>query len=66
MCIRDRRGVGRKERPRPEACLICSKTASTMGIIMEAVAVLEIHMDRNHVGSISPSITLDTQASTLV
>ena len=35
-------------------------------IIMEAVAVLEIQMDRNHVDSISPSITLDTQANTLV
>ena len=37
-----------------------------MGIIMEAVAVLEIHIDRNHVGNINPSITLGTQANTHV
>ena len=31
--------------------------ASTMGTIMEVVAVLEIHMLRNMVGSISPSMS---------
>ena len=31
--------------------------ASTMGTIMEVVAVLEIHMERNMVGSMRPSIS---------
>ena len=31
--------------------------ASTMGTIMEVVAVLEIHMERNVVGSMRPSIS---------
>ena len=31
--------------------------ASTMGTIMEVVAVLEIHMLRNMVGSINPSMS---------
>ena len=32
----------------------------TIGIIMAEVAVLEIHMDRNHVGSMNPRISLHT------
>ena len=31
--------------------------ASTMGTIMEVVAVFEIHMERNMVGSMRPSIS---------
>ena len=34
------------------------KTASTTGIIMAVVAVLLIHMDKNHVGSMKPIISL--------
>ena len=34
------------------------KTASTMGTIMAVVAVLEIHIDRNIVGTMNPSINL--------
>lgn len=30
-----------------------------MGIIMEAVAVFEIHIDKNQVGIIRPAITLE-------
>lgn len=41
------------------AVLSCWRMASVMGIIMAVVAVLEIHMDRNHVASIRPSINLD-------
>ena len=41
----------------------CTRMAARMGIIMEAVAVLEIHMDRNHVGSIRPSIILLAQTN---
>ena len=34
-------------------------TASTIGTIMAVVAVLEIHIDRNIVGIIKPSINLE-------
>lgn len=40
--------------------------ASVMGIIMAVVAVLEIHMDRNHVASIRPSINLDRKLAVSV
>ena len=39
--------------------LICANIAVRMGTIMAAVAVLDIHIDRNHVGSIKPSINLN-------
>ena len=38
--------------------LIASATASTMGNIMAVVAVFEIHMDRNIVVNMKPSISL--------
>ena len=34
------------------------RTASIMGIIMAVVAVLLIHMDRNHVTNMKPNISL--------
>jgi hypothetical protein len=38
---------------------ICDVTADTMGIIMAAAAVLLIHIERNHVGNMRPSIKLE-------
>ena len=38
--------------------LSCTRTALAIGIIMAVVAVLLIHMERNHVGSIMPNINL--------
>jgi len=35
--------------------------AFRMGIIMAVVAVLDIHMDKNHVGSMIPNISLQIQ-----
>lgn len=35
-----------------------SNTAPTIGIIMAVVAVLLTHIDKNHVGSINPNISL--------
>ncbi len=37
----------------------CSKTASIIGSIIAAAAALEIHIDKNAVGSINPNIILD-------
>jgi hypothetical protein len=37
-----------------------------MGIIMAVVAVLLIHMDRNHVGSIRPNINLKYRSQAMV
>ena len=42
--------------------LSLARTASMIGIIMDVVAVLLIHMDRNHVGNMKPSINLQRQA----
>lgn len=39
---------------------IWEATAVMMGTIMDVAAVLLIHIDRNHVGNISPSIRLKT------
>ena len=38
--------------------LSCTRPALAIGIIMAVVAVLLIHMERNHVGSIMPNINL--------
>ena len=39
-------------------CFICNNIAFTIGNIMDVVAVLLIHMDKNHVGIIIPNISL--------
>ena len=41
----------------PVSVLISASMALTMGTIMAVVAVLEIHIDRNMVGSMKPSIS---------
>ena len=37
------------------------RTASTIGIIIAVVAVFEIHIERNMVGSMNPSINLEPE-----
>jgi hypothetical protein len=37
----------------------CTRTAWAMGIIMDVVAVLDIHMERNAVASMNPNINLE-------
>lgn len=43
----------------------CTRIASMMGAIMAVVAAFEIHIDRNHVADIMPSISLHETRSRL-